>query len=153
LRAEQGEGVKKGEVIIQTYAPDDRAIRKAAVQDYSAFFWEEIAYRKKLSYPPFSHIIRVLLFHEKEERVIRAAQDLAESIKISLQIEEKERCQILGPAPAVLTKLKNEFRWQVSIKGKNPDNLRKIVHAGVKLFFNSNSSSGIKLNIEVNPLN
>jgi len=148
-----GRGVKKGEVIIQTYAPDDRAIRKAAVQDYSAFFWEEIAYRKKLSYPPFSHIIRVLLFHEKEERVIRAAQDLAESIKISLQIEEKERCQILGPAPAVLTKLKNEFRWQVSIKGKNPDNLRKIVHAGVKLFFNSNSSSGIKLNIEVNPLN
>jgi len=147
-----GRGNKKGNVVIQTYSPGDRAIIRAAAQNYPAFFWEELAYRKQFGYPPFAHIIRVLIYHEKEERVIKAAQDLADSIRLAVSTAKQETFQILGPAPAVLTKLKNEFRWQVSLKGKNPDRLREIVHAGVKNFYNGSSCSGIKLNIEVNPL-
>lgn len=147
-----GRGAIPGDVVIQTYSPEDRAIVKAAGQDYPAFFWEEISYRKQLSYPPFAHIIRVLLYQEKEERVIKAAHDLADCLRISVQGEGKEAYQILGPAPAVLTRLKNEFRWQVSVKGKNPDILRKIVHTGVKSFYKGSTCSGINLSIEVNPL-
>lgn len=147
-----GRGAKPGDVVIQTYTPGDRAIVKASLQDYEAFFWEEIAYRKQLNYPPFSHIIRVLIYHEKEERVIKAANDLADKIRISMSEEDKVNYNILGPAPAVLTKLKNEYRWQVSVKGKNPNMLRKIVHLGVKAFYNAPFSSGINISIEVNPL-
>ncbi len=149
-----GRGEKHGDVIIQTYSPEDRAIVRAAKQDYPAFFWEEISYRKQLSYPPFSHIIRVLLFHEREERVIRAAHDLADNIRSCLGSSsgEEEYYQLLGPAPAVLTRLKNQFRWQVSVKGKKPEILRKIVHIGVKAFYNGSSCSGINLSIEMNPL-
>lgn len=151
-----GRGSKKGDAIIQTYSPEDRAIIRAARQDYPAFFWEEVSYRKQQSYPPFAHIIRILLLHDKEERVIKAAHDLAGSIRTVLQPDQgqegENNYQILGPAPAVITKLKNQFRWQVSIKGKNPDTLRKIVHSGVKAFFDMSSSSGINLSIEVNPL-
>lgn len=147
-----GRGEKDGDVIIQTYTPGDRAIIRASRQDYAAFFWEEISYRKQLGYPPFSHIIRVLLFHEREERVIKAAHDLADQIRLVLMQREDEHYQILGPAPAVLTKLKNEFRWQVSVKGKNPEILRKIIHSGVKAFYSGSTCSGIKLSIEVNPL-
>ncbi|HHV65258.1 MAG TPA: primosomal protein N' [Peptococcaceae bacterium] len=147
-----GRGVKKGEVIIQTYSPGDRAIIRAASQDYPAFFWEEISYRKQLNYPPFAHILRVILFQEKEEKVIRAANDLADCLKRTIEGREEEDYQILGPAPAVITKLKNQYRWQVSVKGKNPDILRQIVHSAVKAFFQGISSSGINLSIEVNPL-
>lgn len=152
-----GRGTKQGDVVIQTYSPEDRSITMASQQDYPAFFWEEIAYRKKLGYPPFSHIIRILIYHEKEDRVILAAQELTDCLRRSMETTgseyiNKENIQILGPAPAVLTKLKNEFRWQVSIKGRNPDVLRKIVHAGVKLFYNGSACSGINISIEVNPL-
>lgn len=147
-----GRGAKQGDVVIQTYSPEDRAIVRASSQDYPAFFWEEISYRKQQSYPPFSHLIRVLIYHEKEERVMKAAHELADCLKISISAEEKETYHILGPAPAVLTKLKNEYRWQISIKGKRPETLRKIAHAGVKEFYNRSFSSGINLSIEVNPL-
>jgi primosomal protein N' (replication factor Y) len=147
-----GRGEKTGEVVIQTYSPADRAVLRAAKQDYPAFFWEEIAYRKQLGYPPFSHIIRVMLYHEKEERVIRAANDLTNNIRAEVSQEKKEGYQILGPAPAVLAKLKNEFRWQVSVKGKNPEIIRKIIYHGVRSFYQSSGSSGIKISIDVNPL-
>ena len=148
-----GRGTKPGDVVIQTYSPRDRAVLRAAKQDYGAFFWEEIAYRKKFGYPPFAHIIRVMLFHTLEDRVIKAAQDLAYSIRVSIPAEKKDDYQILGPAPAVLPKLKNEYRWQVLLKGKNPDCLRQIVHAGVKMFCHGSCSSQVKISIEVNPLN
>lgn len=147
-----GRGTKTGEVVIQTYSPEDRAIFRAARQDYPAFFWEEISYRKQLSYPPFAHILRVLLFQDKEEKVIRAAHDLADCLRLELESRAEGDYQILGPAPAVITRLKNQYRWQVSVKGKNPDILRKIAHAGVQAFFNGIASSGIKLSIDVNPL-
>jgi len=51
-----------------------------------------------------------------------------------------------------MSKLKNKFRWQVSVKGKNPEILRKIVYKGVRLFYKDTNSSGINLSIEVNPL-
>lgn len=147
-----GRKEKPGEVIIQTYSPEDRAIVHAARHDYSSFFWEEIAYRKELGYPPFSHIIRILVYHEKEEKVVRAAYDLTESIKKARTDLGEEEYLVLGPAPAVLSKLKNEFRWQLSVKGKNPDILRKIVYKGVQAFYKGPLSSGVNLSIEVNPL-
>ncbi|NLI91364.1 MAG: primosomal protein N' [Peptococcaceae bacterium] len=147
-----GRGEKTGDVIIQTYSPQDRAVIRAARQDYPAFFWEEIAYRKQLGYPPFSHIIRIMVYHEKEERVIRASHELTDWIKRSMSKEETEKYQILGPAPAVLTRLKNEFRWQVSVKGKNPEEIRKIVYDGVQAFYRDSASSGMKISIDVNPL-
>jgi len=147
-----GRGQIAGDVVIQTYTPEDRAILRAAKQDYPAFFWEEINYRKQLGYPPFSHIIRIMIYHEKEERVIKAANDLAYHVQIALGKEEVENYQILGPAPAVLTRLKNEFRWQVSIKGKDPECLRRIIYLGVKAFYQGTTSSGINISIDVNPL-
>ncbi|NLP43022.1 MAG: primosomal protein N' [Peptococcaceae bacterium] len=147
-----GRGTIQGDVVIQTYTPEDRAIIKAAEQDYPAFFWQEIAYRKKLGYPPFSHLLRILLFHENEERLIKAANGLAARIRTVMSKQEIEQYAILGPAPAVLTKLKNEYRWQVLLKGKNPAVLRKIAHSGIKAFYDDSLSSGINLSIELNPL-
>ncbi|KUO65785.1 MAG: primosomal protein N' [Gracilibacter sp. BRH_c7a] len=147
-----GRAHKPGEVIVQTYSPEDPAIIQAAKHDYRNFFWEEIAYRKERKYPPFAHIIRVLVFHEKEENAIKAAHQLAGCIKRSQEDLKVEDYHILGPAPAVMSKLKNKFRWQVSVKGKNPEILRKIVYKGVRLFYKDTNSSGINLSIEVNPL-
>jgi len=146
-----GRGVIPGDVVIQTYSPQDRAVLRAAKQDFQAFFWEEIAYRKKLGYPPFSHIIRIVIFQDKEEKVIKAAHDLTDRIRLAMAGQEDDY-QILGPAPAILPKLKNEFRWQVSVKGRNPEVLRKIVYSGVQAFYQGTASSGIKISIEVNPM-
>ncbi|SPF42659.1 Primosomal protein N [Candidatus Desulfosporosinus infrequens] len=149
-----GRSVKPGEVVIQTYSPTDGAILKAAHHDFQGFFWEEIRYRKERKYPPYTHIIRVLLLHEKEERVIKGANDLGVYLRLGMQEPKfgNNELDILGPAPALLSRLKNQWRWQISVKGKSLSLLRNFLHQGVQQFFKSPASSGIILNIEVDPL-
>ncbi|MHB1406079.1 MAG: replication restart helicase PriA [Desulfitobacteriaceae bacterium] len=149
-----GRAHKEGEVVIQTYAPTDLAIVRASSHDFISFFWEEINYRRERGYPPFTHVIRVLLQHEKEERVVRAAHELALSLQRGMGDTPagNNGLDILGPAPAVLPKLKNEYRWQVSVKGKDRDSLRAFLHRGVQNYAQNPASSGIALNIEVDPL-
>lgn len=149
-----GRSTKPGEVIIQTYSPTDSTIIKAAHHDFEGFFWGEIRYRKERMYPPYTHVIRVLLLHEKEERVILGAQDLGACLRRGiLEANHGDTdVDILGPAPAVMTRLKNQWRWQVSVKGIRLDSLRAFLHQGVQHFFKNSSSSGIILNIEVDPL-
>ncbi|MDR3540891.1 MAG: primosomal protein N' [Desulfosporosinus sp.] len=149
-----GRSVKPGEVVIQTYSPTDDAVLRAAHHDFQGFFWDEIRYRKERKYPPYTHIIRVLLLHEKEERVITGANDLGAYLRQGMQGPKfgNTEMDILGPAPAILTRLKNQWRWQISVKGINLDLLRAFLHLGVQQFFNGPASSGIILNIEVDPL-
>ena len=53
-------GEKPGEAVIQTYHPDHYSIQAAAVQDYQAFYEEEMSYRMLLDYPPAAHMLAVL---------------------------------------------------------------------------------------------
>ena len=149
-----GRSTKPGEVVIQTYSPTDSAIRRAAHHDFKGFFWEEISYRKERNYPPYTHIVRVLLLHEKEDRVIKAANDLGVCLQQGRQDRKlrKDELDILGPAPAVFTRIKNQWRWQISVKGRRLDLLRAFIHQGVQRFYKGSASSGIILKIEVDPL-
>ncbi|MDQ7094770.1 primosomal protein N' [Desulfosporosinus sp. PR] len=149
-----GRSEKAGDVVIQTYSPGDSAIERAARHDFEGFFWEEIHYRKVRRYPPFTHIIRVLLLHEQEERVIRGANHLGACLRERMQDPEfgNTDLDILGPAQAVLARLRNHWRWQVSVRGVRLDELREFLHHGLRDFFKSSASSGIILNIEVDPL-
>jgi primosomal protein N' (replication factor Y) len=149
-----GRSEKPGEVVIQTYSPTDRAILQASHHDFKGFFWEEIRYRKERNYPPYTHVIRVTLLHEKEDRVIKAAHSLMNNLRQGLSPDKNGNTgwDILGPAPAVIPRLKNHFRWQVSVKGKRLDGLREFLHEGVRRYTQESLSSGVLLNIEVDPL-
>ena len=65
-----GRGDEKGKVIIQTFTPDNYAVRAAAAQDYDSFFRQEISFRMQRSYPPFSDFIQVV-FQSKDEGLPR----------------------------------------------------------------------------------
>lgn len=149
-----GRSNKPGEVIMQTYTPQDRAIILASQHDYPHFFWEEIKYRKERRYPPYTHVIRVVLLQEKEDRVIKAAHSLTEYLRLGILDSETgyNDLVILGPAPAVLSRLKNKFRWQILVKGKRLEPLRAFLHQGVQKYAQDSSSQGVQLNIEVDPL-
>ena len=56
-----GRGNKEGDVIIQTYSPDDLAIKCAASLDFKKFYQTALTERKELKYPPFSWLAKVEL--------------------------------------------------------------------------------------------
>ena len=119
-----GRGELAGRVFIQTYQPENHAIRMAAAQDYEGFYQEEILLRQAMEYPPFSHIFSVLITGEMEQEVILAAQRLGAYMN---HYAERAGCTVVGPAPAPLPKFRGESRWQIFAKGTDAERLKAFV--------------------------
>jgi primosomal protein N' (replication factor Y) len=58
---------KKAIFLIQTFYPENSALKLALKNDYEIFFKQEIENRKILNYPPFGKFIK-LIFGSKEEK-------------------------------------------------------------------------------------
>lgn len=104
-----------GQVILQTYNPDNKIIKFASHHDYIGFYKWEIIERKKHGYPPFSKLIKLFIEDPDQEKSEKISQDLfnklSEFVKNnSLQIE------MIGPAPSFRYKVRNKYRYQIILK-------------------------------------
>lgn len=107
-----GRGDRPGRVVVQTYQPDHAALQAAAEHDYHRFFAEEIRFRQELDYPPFAHMIHLVISGEDEAAVAATARNVHR-----LLVDGGFRGQILGPAPAPLAKLRGKHRHHLVLKG------------------------------------
>ena len=101
-----GRGEKEGCALIQTYHPDNSTIHYAAEQNYPAFYGEEIALRRLLTYPPFCDLCAITLTGEDEERVSQVVLALANGLRKAL--EQLPGTTLIGPSPCRVPKIKNE---------------------------------------------
>jgi len=108
-----GRGEKSGQVLIQTYHPLESAIQLASQQDYESFFKKEIALRRELKYPPFCHLIMLLVSGVSLGKVQEQSERLKELLK---KIPQKDVFTILGPAPAPLEKVRRKYRYRLMLK-------------------------------------
>jgi primosomal protein N' (replication factor Y) len=115
-----GRGDAPGRVIIQTYAPDHYALEFLIAHDYKGFFAAESEFRRALSYPPYGRLVNLRLDGPKMSEVEQRARALAAGLR-ELQTgtaKFRDTIEVLGPAPAPIEKLRNRFRWQLLLKGK-----------------------------------
>ena len=105
-----------GEVIIQTYMPEHYCITAAQKHDYIGFYEQEVAARSALRYPPFSHVARLLLRGKDEKSVIEAAHAVLNQLQNSQT--DGDSVEILGPAPAPLSKIEGKFRWHFLLRSE-----------------------------------
>ena len=108
-----GRGEEPGEVVIQTYSPDDRTIRTAAAGDYDTFYRGEIELRRLSGYPPFTNIIRLVFSGEQESSVEQEANHVFHEMERSGFPAEGE---IFRPQPAYMSHLNGKYRYQILIK-------------------------------------
>jgi len=113
-----GRAEKPGEVVIQTYNPDNPVINLAAEQNYFQYALEEIKMRKLLKYPPFVEILRIVVSSEKEEKARECALDLTGLVN-DLTDASEEDFQVLGFAPCPINRIKKRFRFHIMIKACN----------------------------------
>jgi primosomal protein N' (replication factor Y) len=100
-----------GKTIIQTYWPESRAIKFAALHDYEGFFNEEIKDRQESNYPPFSHIIRIISEDPNQTRAKNELKKIADLLNSTI-----ERMELIGPAPCFLSRINNKFRYHIVMK-------------------------------------
>jgi len=101
-----------GRVLVQTFQPDARSIAHAARHDVAGFLAEELERRRVLGYPPFAHLVRIVVSGPEQADAERALEEL----KAGLGGEE-----LLGPAP--LLRLRGRHRAQLVGKTAHPRRL------------------------------
>lgn len=112
-----GRGEEKGIAVIQTYNPDNYAIKLASKHDFKSFYVQEMAYRKKGLYPPYRYLVS-LTFLAKS---LDDAEVVAENIKNFIINNKKEPINILGPVQPYIPKVNNKYRLRIMIKYKNKE--------------------------------
>lgn len=117
----------QGNVIIQTYNPDNYSIQYAKKQNYDEFYNVEIKLRNQLRYPPFCDIIMFGISGEVEEKVSKTAEKLYKNLKERIE-QEEITANVLKPLPAPIDKIKNRYRWRIIIKAKINDKLIDIIN-------------------------
>ncbi len=118
-----GRGAKPGKVVIQTYQPDNYAIRAAAAQDYRNFYTQEMALRRGQSNPPYSRLIRLLYAHISNETCQQEARRMFDSLAEQQQVWSMSDVEVLGPVPAYPTRLRGRYRWHIVLRGQDPRDL------------------------------
>jgi primosomal protein N' (replication factor Y) (superfamily II helicase) len=145
-----GRGDNPGRVIIQTYAPDHYAIEHLVTHDYRAFFTAESEFRRALDYPPFSRLVNLRLDGPKLVDVEEKAKALAAALR-TLQARNSKfaaQVQVLGPAAAPIEKLRNRYRWQLLLRGKQSSTLLSFARQAQELVPRSRT---VSLHIDVDP--
>ncbi|MEO7192696.1 MAG: primosomal protein N' [Vicinamibacterales bacterium] len=117
-----GRGEVSGEAIIQTLYPDHYSVRAAAAQDYATFFGREIEFRRAMEYPPSVGMINVVIKGKTLEGAMADALDLVTRVR-----QSGLAARVLGPAPAPVAKIKDEYRAQFFIKGGNRRRMREAI--------------------------
>ena len=139
-----GRGDFPGRVVLQTYNPENFALRAAVNHDYQSFFKKEILDRKEFFYPPFSRLIKLTIKHSQLEKALEKAESVAAGLQ---KVPGLSSGSVLGPAPAFIPKVRGRFVVYVIIKVP-VDNLVLDIPRPLKDFLNS---LGPEWDIDVDP--
>ena len=129
-----GRGEKAGRAVIQTYTPKNDVILSAAEQDYERFYDREIRLRKLRLEPPFADLFTVTVTGPEESSVRRAAKELCQALRIEVKKPPFTGVEVLGPAPYVIVKVNNRYRYRITVVGRNEKPLRELIAAYMRAF-------------------
>ncbi|MBQ4282581.1 MAG: primosomal protein N' [Lachnospira sp.] len=115
-----GRGSRAGEVVIQTFSPDNYSVEAAGRQDYKGFYEEEIAYRSLMGYPPVRNMLKVSFTSKNVEKLEKACEE----VKIKMQTCMKKGIICVGPVPAGIYKINDEYTQVMHIKAADYEELK-----------------------------
>jgi primosomal protein N' (replication factor Y) (superfamily II helicase) len=146
LAGRSGRGAAGGTVIVQTLAPGAASVAHAAEHDSAGFLAGEIERRRALRYPPFSHLVRVVLRSEAEARLEQASAKLASALAAGLP----EDADLLGPAP--MFRVRGRHRRRLLIKSDDREATVEAVRAAVDgLAADRSSFRQVAIGVDVDP--
>jgi primosomal protein N' (replication factor Y) len=121
---------REGFVYIQTYDPEAAPIVAAAAHDYRAFYEHEIAHRLRAGYPPFRRLARLVHRDRRHEEGLGEASRVAADLRAERDASGSSEPDVLGPTPAVIPRVRGEYRWQIVLRGRDPGALAQRVRLG-----------------------
>jgi primosomal protein N' (replication factor Y) len=139
-----GRAQKPGRVLVQTWNPEVPCIRMALQRDEEAFYSQELLLRKRLGYPPFTDLVRVVTAAAQPERAQAAARLLADRLGPYFESGELR-------GPARLPRLRGRSRWHLMIAAGDAERARHIVGQAMAQLREPYRRRGVTLLVDVDP--
>ena len=112
-----GRNTKKGEVVLQTFNPDNYIMKCVSKNDYFSFYKYEMNIRKTLKYPPFYYLANLIFKSKDYEKVAEEAKKAKNHLEQNLD----SGYIILGPTAANVFMMNKIYHFEISIKYKKAD--------------------------------
>ena len=149
-----GRSAAAGEVVLQTFQPLHPALKHVLKHDFKGFYDDEIGNRTELKYPPHGRLALVEFSSPNESESFAAARAFRE-----LLIPFEKQVNILGPAPASISKIRNRFRHHIIIKSSRASDpsgsrLHNALRAAVDGFesVKTPGRANLRVHIDVDPV-
>ena len=136
-----GRGEKPGRAVIQTFTPGHDVITLASKQDFDGFFESEITLRQSLGSPPIRDLLAITVVGLHEPAIISACAKLRSTL--SGYFRADRTIKLLGPAPALVSKVKDKYRYRLLISCENTKRVRDTIAHAVKEFSRDKQSRGL----------
>lgn len=133
-----------GKVVIQTYDPENPAIKMAVENRQEDFYKKELEMRKLLKFPPFYRLFR-LVFRGK---VRGNVENIASRVLSTLKSANRKKTEILGPSECPVSKISGNFRVQIIIRTLE----FSTVHNDINNLYNVIPKSSVYMEIDVDPV-
>jgi primosomal protein N' (replication factor Y) (superfamily II helicase) len=145
----------EGHVLVQTIAPEARAIAYAARHDSDGFLAGELERRAALRYPPFAHLVRIVCSAVEGAR----AQAAASAIRAGLLADPRLAAGPQGPlgqsasvlGPAVLFRLRGRERRMLLVKAADRRSAVHGIGAAVQRAARARAHAGVSFSVDVDP--
>ena len=144
-----GRGELPGRVVIQTHVPDSYPLRAVLDADYEGFYKTELEFRRELNYPPFSGIVRMVIQGGNPEIVVGLTKRAAKIIEAS---DLGDAAAMIGPSPAPLLKVKQEYRWHILLKVFDDSKVKTFLADNFHRFVPDKYKNEVSLTIDVDPV-
>jgi len=131
-----------GIVLVQTFQPDATPLFYAARHDVSGFLAQELVRREELGYPPYRHLVSLVVSGGDAAAPAQALAELREALGGS-------GARLLGPAP--LLRLRGRHRAQLVAKTTSPRRLAAKAAAVLAAAAPAMRRRGLQAVVDVDP--
>ncbi len=129
-----------GRVLIQTFQPDARPVVLAARHDVERFLAGELERRRVLGYPPFRHLVRIVVSGPEPDRPFRVLEELKAAVGGD---------ELLGPAPVL--RLRGRYRAQLVAKTEHPRSIAARAAKALAAAAPAMRRAGLAVVVDVDP--
>lgn len=141
-----GRREERGRVVVQTSLPNHPVIREVALGDYRAMAVTELHEREAFGYPPYSHLVRLLLRHSDNEQLRKTADFVARLMR------QKFGTRVLGPVAAAVERFRGEYRSEILLKiesGASMQRARTLLRDVLRMTSEDKSYKSVIINVDV----
>jgi primosomal protein N' (replication factor Y) len=144
-----GRSAKKGTVFVQTFLPEQPAIKFALKNDYDGFVREELKHRRACNLPPFWRLAAIEMQDRNFDKLEAACRAMRERVDIIVQ-RKGLKVKVRGPMPPAITRLHRFHRMQIIIQAPEAQSLLRLFD---DLRTEKPIRPAVKVTIDIDPVN